>query len=262
MMDAFRRWCEKILRIPPEPEPPPGDEATARIFRAAPAYFRLLLIMWVISSLFILLFFFVSIGTGLVAAIVATRHQRGAEVIAEILGIVFFLIAALLIFQAVFRLAVLRLEYEKRWYVVTDRSLRVREGVVRVREMTVSFANIQDVAVTQGPIERMLGLSNVRVTTAGGGGHTQQKQAGPDLHQAWFRGIDNAEEVKNLILERLRALKDSGLGHHEELVVHAVSTPATTAFREALSAVLDEARTLRQSACQPAPQMNGETKSA
>jgi uncharacterized membrane protein YdbT with pleckstrin-like domain len=123
-----------------------------------------------------------------------------------------------------------------------------------VREMTVSFANIQDVAVTQGPIERMLGLSNVRVTTAGGGGHTQNKQAGPNLHQAWFRGIDNAEEVKNLILERLRALKDSGLGHREETVATAASAPAGAAFRDALSAVLDEARALRQSACGPVRQ--------
>src|SRR4030095_8846203 len=164
MMNAFRRWCEKILRIPPEPEAPPGDEATARIFRAAPAYFRLLMIMWVISNLFIFLFFIASIGTGLVAAIVTARHQRGAEVVAAVFGLVLFVIVALLVFQAVFRLAVMRLEYEKRWYVVTDRSLRVREGVVIVREMTVSFANIQDVAVTQGPIERLLGLSNVRVT--------------------------------------------------------------------------------------------------
>jgi membrane protein YdbS with pleckstrin-like domain len=249
MMDAFRRWCEKILRIPPEPEPPPGDEATARIFRAAPAYLRLLMIMWVISNLFIFLFFIVSIGSGLVVAIVDSRHHRGAGVVAAILGMVLFLIVAVLIFQAVFRFAVMRLQYEKRWYVVTDRSLRVREGVVIVREMTVSFANIQDVAVTQGPIERMLGLSNVRVTTAGGGGHTQNRQAGPNLHQAWFRGIDNAEEVRNLILERLRALKDSGLGHREEVVVRSSSTPASTAFRDALSAVLDEARALRGSAC-------------
>jgi uncharacterized membrane protein YdbT with pleckstrin-like domain len=95
------------------------------------------------------------------------------------------------------------------------------KGVVIVREMTISFANIQDVAITQGAIERMLGPSNVRVTTAGGrGGHSQNKPAGPNLHNAWFRGIDNADEVKNLILERLRALKDSGLGHREEECTH------------------------------------------
>ena len=38
-----------------------------------------------------------------------------------------------------------------------------------------------------------------------------------NLHTAWFRGINNAGEVRELIQQRLRLLKDSGLGDHEEL---------------------------------------------
>ncbi|HET7537279.1 MAG TPA: hypothetical protein VFJ90_12545, partial [Candidatus Didemnitutus sp.] len=38
--------------------------------------------------------------------------------------------------------AVRRLDYEMRWYMVTDRSLRIRHGVWRVSESTMSFANI------------------------------------------------------------------------------------------------------------------------
>src|SRR4030095_4374903 len=98
MMNAFRRLCEKILRIPPEPEAPPGDEATARIFRAAPAYFRLLMIMWVIRNLFIFVFFIASIGAGLIAAIVAAQHQRGAELVAVVLGLGLFIMVSLLVF--------------------------------------------------------------------------------------------------------------------------------------------------------------------
>ena len=45
-----------------------------------------------------------------------------------------------------FALALVRLDFEKRWYLVTDRSLRVREGVVNVREMTIMFANIQNIS--------------------------------------------------------------------------------------------------------------------
>jgi len=248
MMDAFRRWCESVLRIPPDPEPPPGDEATARVFRAAPAYFKLLMLIWAVSNVAIIGFFTFSFGIGAVIAIVNLKRQPGAGAVAGFLGFCLLLAVCLIAFQAIFRLAVMRLLFEKRWYVVTDRSLRVREGVVLVREMTVSFANIQDVAVTQGPIERMLGLSNVRVTTAGGGGgHGNHKQAGPNLHQAWFRGIDNAEEVRSLILERLRALKDSGLGHHEEQSSPTAPAVPTVAVRDALRAVLEEARALRRS---------------
>src|SRR5436190_12843374 len=125
MMDAFRRWCEKILRIPPEPEPPPGDEATARTFRAAPAYLRLLLIVWGISNVAIVFFVTMSMGIGLVVALVETRQQPGAGLIAAFLALVLLMIVVALVFQAVFRYAVIRLEYEKRWYVVTDRSLRI-----------------------------------------------------------------------------------------------------------------------------------------
>ena len=56
----------------------------------------------------------------------------------------------LMVLHALFSFAVLRLDYEKRWYIVTDRSLRIREGVLNVREMTVMFANIQNVSVMQG----------------------------------------------------------------------------------------------------------------
>src|SRR5262245_40911595 len=46
MYSAFRQFCERVLRIPPEPEPPPGDETTTRIFRAAPNYYKYLLVLW------------------------------------------------------------------------------------------------------------------------------------------------------------------------------------------------------------------------
>jgi uncharacterized membrane protein YdbT with pleckstrin-like domain len=153
----------------------------------------------------------------------------------------------LIVLRAVLSLAVLRLDFEKRWYVVTDRSLRVREGVVAVREMTVTFANIQNVAVMQGPIQRALGLADLQVETAGGGSaHANQKQLGPNLHVAWFRGIDNAEEVKTLIQDRLRKLKDAGLGDHDDRAFHHAPAAPAAGLLEALRAVHFEARALRE----------------
>src|SRR3954469_5686067 len=61
-----------------------------------------------------------------------------------------------------------RLNYEMRWYIVTDRSLRIRIGVVWVQEITMTFANIQAIRVNANPIERLLGLANVEVRSAGG----------------------------------------------------------------------------------------------
>ncbi len=65
--------------------------------------------------------------------------------------------------------AIRRLDVELHWYIVTDRSLRIRTGLVRLQETTMSFANLQQVEVKQGPLQRLLGLADVHVQSAGGG---------------------------------------------------------------------------------------------
>jgi len=147
--------------------------------------------------------------------------------------------------------AVLRLDYEMRWYMVTDRSLRLRHGVWRLSEATMSFANIQQVVVSQGPLQRLLGLANVKVKSAGGGsGQNSHGGASDDMHSGYFHSVTNAPEIRDLILARLRRFRESGLGDPEEkLAVPAVSAVApASASADALSAaqeLLAEARALR-----------------
>jgi hypothetical protein len=90
----------------------------------------------------------------------------------------------------------------------------------------------------------------LQVETAGGGAvQATQKQIGPNLHVAWFRGIANAEEVKVLIQERLGKLKDAGLGDQDDRPDHAPAAAVETpAFLEALRAVHAEAAALRLAA--------------
>jgi uncharacterized membrane protein YdbT with pleckstrin-like domain len=245
MYSAFRSWCERVLRIPHDPLPPPGGEATARVFRAAAAYFKYRVVLWTIGAAVALGFSTIFFG-GLNLALASGPHVPGA--LRAIVFVISAFVYLVILLYTFFSLAVLRLDYEKRWYVVTDRSLRVREGVVTVREMTVTFANIQNVSVMQGPIQRALGIADLMVETAGGGASQgNQKQLGPNLHIAWFRGIDNAEEVRQLIQQRLRALKDSGLGDHEEMRTDHLA-PAAPPFLDALRAVHAEARALREAA--------------
>lgn len=130
--------------------------------------------------------------------------------------------------------AVRRLDFEMRWYVVTDRSLRIRTGVWSVQEITMSFANLQQVEVSQGPLQRLLGLADVKVQSAGGSDNQQEKHGpGDSLHTGHFHGVDNATEIRDLIQARLRHFRESGLGDPEELrraaesAAHAASaTPA------------------------------------
>lgn len=242
MYKAFCDVCERLLKIPQPPEPPPGDEHTTQIFRAAPNFFKYLLAIWAIRTGVMVL----GVLAGFIGIFVATvfgRHHVGAAAYAiiflEVLVFVIFVVVQL------FSLAVVRLDYEKRWYVVTDRSLRVREGILNVQEMTVNFANIQNISISQGPIQRMLNIADLKVDTAGGGGvmpaqgHHQMR----NLHTAFFRGVSNAPEIRELIQNRLRHLKDSGLGDHEE-VKKTHQTPVNASMVDALRAVLEEARKL------------------
>ena len=127
----------------------------------------------------------------------------------KIIGFVVYLV------QLGITYAARRLDYEMRWYLVTDRSLRLRHGVWVVWESTMSFANIQQVVVSQGPLQRLLGLSNVKVESAGGGTRNPERPS-EDMHVGYFHSVTNAEEIRDLILERLRRFRESGLGDPDE----------------------------------------------
>ena len=159
-------------------------------------------------------------------------------------GILLFLVQLPVTFAAV------RLDFELHWYIVTDRSLRIRTGLLRLQESTMSFANLQQVEVKQGPLQRLLGLADVHVQSAGGGGDHAPGQIGDSLHTGIFHSVNNANEIRDLILERLRQFRQAGLGdpddHHHPA---AAPAPAEVATGDALAAareVLAEARALRQ----------------
>lgn len=242
MYNIFRRVSERLLRIPPEPEPPPGDEGSARVFRAAPKYLNYLRALWAIRNGFKLLILAIPL-TIITGAMISDRH--GGPVLGVLILGGFILI--LFAIQALFSLALVQLDFDKRWYIVTDRSLRIREGVTTVREITFTFANIQNLSISQGPIQRMLGIADLKVETAGGGsvaGH--QHHPGLNLHTAYFRGIHNAAEVQQLVAERMRGHRDSGLGDHDDHPAPMPPAPPQTTVSEALRAVLEEATSLRR----------------
>ena len=246
MFKAFREWCERILRIPGDPEPPPGDEARTQRFRAAPNYYKYLLVLWALKTA-ILLIVLLMMEIGPLLAFLQTRHEPflGALLIGLPQIIIFvFLVGRL------FSGLLVRLDFEKRWYLVTDRSLRLREGIVNVREMTITFANIQNISISQGPIQRALGIADLRVDTAGGASPARRERKGmpQNLHTAFFRGVDNANAIRELIQNRLRERKDAGLGDHEELITAArLTNPSAISeeFLRALREVAAEATALR-----------------
>src|SRR5258708_1725609 len=131
MYNSFRSICERLLRIPGDPGPPPGDESTTQVFRASPNYFRYLVVLCGAQTAAMAVPILVVAGVFIAVSSLLEKHRNGVPVV---IGVSLFILLLVLL-QRLFRLAILRLDYEKRWYVVTDRSLRVREGVVGVQEM-------------------------------------------------------------------------------------------------------------------------------
>lgn len=224
---------ERVLRVPPAPDAPPGDEGSTRVFRASPRYFQYRLLTWALSQCIALL--------GLLLAVFATRSATTGSMLSAV-ALPFLLV------EIAFSYAAMRLDYEKRWYLVTDRSLRIRQGVVRVSEMTISFANIQNISISQGPLQRMLGIADLRVDTAGGGGAAPTRElADSALHTAFFRGVDNAERIRTLMQDRLRGVRDTGLGDPDD-AAHAAASRADENSLALLRQVRAAARELRSAA--------------
>ena len=336
MYDRLRDLLLRLLRVPPEPEPPAGVPESVRVFRAGRNYYRFRLFGWgfkqvlALAGIIFWAVLFIQIEQTIkarqqagrtpvsptsvkdfgeylekigaaekpappavvsnaptAAATVTTpeaqqdqEKSRGStkkkrpharidgwagfkQMLADVAMFLpswsFVLIwtlkvtgFVLYLVQIPFTYAIVRLDYEQRWYVVTDRSLRLRTGVWSVREMTMSFANLQQIAVSQGPLQRLLGLADVRVQSAGGGGgssHPGHGGAVASLHTGHFHAVDNAEEIRDLITERLRKFRETGLGDPDEkrhiapVVAPATTDPATLAAAKEL---LAEAQALRR----------------
>lgn len=237
----------RLLRVPPPPEWPAGSAGSVRRFRAATGYYHYRVVGWVLKQ--------AGAAWGLVVGLGFLEFLPDFPfshllLYAEVLGVTGFVL------QLPFTFLLLRLDYHYRWYLVTDRSLRIREGVVQVREQTMSFANVQNLSTEQGPLQRLFGIADLKVRTAGGGGKAEAEPGEShkkDLHLGYFRGVDDAEGIRDLILGRLRGLQDAGLGDPDEPAEAAApagaavapggapAAPALAAARELLA----EARALR-----------------
>lgn len=154
--------------------------------------------------------------------------------------------------QFFWSLLAVRIDYTQRWYMVTDRSLRLRWGVVKIQETTMSFANLQQVSVHQGPIQRLLKIADVEVRSAGGGSGKDEEASGDSMHRSVFKAVENAPEIRDLILDRLQRYRQAGLGEPDDREApdassaSGVGTPASSDVLAAAQTLLAETRELRR----------------
>jgi membrane protein YdbS with pleckstrin-like domain len=240
MFERALNWLLGILRVPPEPRPPASDQHVLRVFRAAPNFWRYKLVLWVLGQCAALAGLFFGFGF---AGVIASRIPN--DTIALLIYAAEYLAWLTFVVQLPFSFALLKLDFDMRWYILTDRSMHLREGTLHMTEKTITYANVQNISIRQNPLQRILNIADVNVRTAGGGESAPGQETGAgSMHEARFHGVGNAEEIRDAIRERVRLYRDSGLGDHDDVALppaRANSADAVLAARD----VLAEVRALR-----------------
>jgi membrane protein YdbS with pleckstrin-like domain len=209
---ALTRWF-RVPDRPPTLPTRPGE--TAQSFRPARGFLRYLkLQFWVALFAIDVLIFIVWLGITIAVPIVGMLLAPLALALAVLPDVVAYI--------------AIHLRYDTTWYVITERSLRIRRGIWVIHETTITFENVQNVLVRQGPIQRLFGIANVLVETAGGGGgesshgpHGAQSMA---AHRGLIEGVADPQRIRDLVLVRLRRSRSAGLG--DEPIAPIEAAPA------------------------------------
>jgi len=200
---ALESWVLTFLAVPMAPEIPDGSAASVRVFRAGDRYYAWLVFTW--ASRCVAVFIGLMIASVAFAPILRQAPRWGQFALSAGLAVVWSFFVAITVITFLAR----RLNFRLRWYIVTDRSLRIRRGVFAVEELTMTYRNIQEIRVTAGPLQHALGLATVEVHAAGGGGDAKHGGGG---HVGRLEGLSNANDIRDLMVERLRQYRDAGLG--------------------------------------------------
>ena len=148
------------LAMPADPETPEGSAGSLSVFRAGDNYYTWLVLMWAALSVLVAIGL---LGASLAVVQASERWPPWGDIAATTLLVIAWVTYAS---GAVLTFLARRLNFRLRWYIVTDRSLRIRSGVFAIRELTMTYRNVQEIRVTAGPLEHAMGLATVEVRNA------------------------------------------------------------------------------------------------
>jgi len=126
--------------------------------------------------------------------------------------------------------------YRTLRYRFDEQGVTMRWGVLFRREITLTYARIQDIHLVSNVVERWLGLGRVQIQTASG-------QSGAEMT---IEGLSDFESVRDELYRRMRGARETGphqgaSGDGQHMLPAAPSTEVV----EALNAAVSELRALR-----------------
>lgn len=131
-------------------------------------------------------------------------------------------------------LTMLFFKYHTLRYLFDEEGVSMRWGVLFRREVSLTYARIQDLHLVSNIFERWLGLGRIQVQTASGSAKAEMT----------VEGLPDFESLRDRLYTRMRGA-DSGSGR---AVAGAVTVPAASldAIAEAVQAAAGELRQLRE----------------
>jgi putative membrane protein len=105
-----------------------------------------------------------------------------------------------LVFTVGFFLAMVPLyfRYRTMQYVVEEEGITMRWGILFRREVSLTYARIQDIHLSSNFVERWLGLAKVQVQTASGSASAEMT----------IEGLPQFEEIRDFLYARMRGARD------------------------------------------------------
>lgn len=100
--------------------------------------------------------------------------------------------------------------YKTIEYHPSEDEITWKRGVWFQKTGVVSYNRITNVDISQGPLQRLVGISKLKIQTAG---YSAQSSASAELK---IEGVEKPEEIKNFIINMVRGKKPSSVETYEK----------------------------------------------
>lgn len=145
-----------------------------------------------------------------------------------------YLLGSLLAGPAFPILALVRyFKFQTLRYELDEEGITMRWGILFRREVSLTYARIQDIHLSSHLVERWLGLARIQIQTASGSSEAE----------ITIEGVQDFEAIRDLLYSKMRGTREKGPAVAKSA---ALASGESAALTSALREVAAEVRALRQ----------------
>lgn len=148
----------------------------------------------------------------------------------------YVIVAILTLLAFPITVTVLYIRYRTMRYRFDEEGVWRRQGLLWRREVNVSYRRIQDIHLTNGIIQRWLGLATISIQTA----------AGSATPQITIDGVLEAEALRDYLYTKMRGVRDGSQGAEPTTHGQERTAPNEASSDEALALLADIRDSLRR----------------